>query len=101
MPIGRCKWFSVDKGFGFLAVPGESDVFVHVRQLNEVGLDYVLEGQHLTFDVTTNSRNSKQQATNIKLLAPILGSPQRKTDDDAHTAHMELANMAFVQRGDR
>lgn len=32
---GRVKWFRDDKGFGFIEVPDDKDIFVHISQLSE------------------------------------------------------------------
>jgi cold shock protein len=38
------KWFNAEKGFGFIAVAGGSDAFMHIRQLEAAGHSTVLEG---------------------------------------------------------
>jgi CspA family cold shock protein len=38
------KWFNPDKGFGFVAVAGGSDAFIHVRLLEAVGHSSLPEG---------------------------------------------------------
>jgi cold shock protein len=38
------KWFNAEKGFGFVAVVGGSDAFVHIRQLEAAGHSSVPEG---------------------------------------------------------
>ncbi len=38
------KWFNAEKGFGFVAVEGGSDAFMHVRQLERAGHSSVPEG---------------------------------------------------------
>ena len=46
---GVCKWFSDDKGFGFLIIPGhDKDVFVHRQQLLRSGLEKLTEGDKVT-----------------------------------------------------
>jgi cold shock protein len=38
------KWFNAAKGFGFVAVVGGSDAFMHIRQLEAAGHSSVPEG---------------------------------------------------------
>jgi CspA family cold shock protein len=38
------KWFNADKGFGFVALAGESEAFLHIRQLKAAGHSSVPEG---------------------------------------------------------
>src|SRR5215217_4467672 len=41
------KRFNAEKGFGFVAVVGGSDAFLHIRQLEAAGRSSVPEGAHL------------------------------------------------------
>jgi CspA family cold shock protein len=41
------KWFNAEKGFGFIAVVGGSDAFMHVRQLEVAGHSSVPEGARI------------------------------------------------------
>lgn len=38
MITGTVKWFNADKGYGFIAVEGEDDVFVHISAVQQSGL---------------------------------------------------------------
>src|SRR3954469_14775259 len=38
------KWFNAEKGFGFVAVVGGSEAFMHIRQLETAGHSSVPEG---------------------------------------------------------
>ena len=53
VPIeGTVKWFSADKGFGFVAADsGGKDVFVHASALQRSGLMGLAEGQRVVMDV--------------------------------------------------
>jgi cold shock protein len=49
---GTVKWFSADKGFGFVAADsGGKDVFVHASALQRSGLMRLAEGQRVIMDV--------------------------------------------------
>ena len=41
------KWFNAEKGFGFVAVDGGSEAFLHIRQLQTAGHTSVPEGARL------------------------------------------------------
>ncbi len=62
---GAIKWYSKDKGFGFIQMPnGALDVFIHANQLRKSGLDYALEeGEKVKFKV--NKGEKGPFATNI------------------------------------
>ena len=48
---GKVKWFNDSKGYGFLAVEGSTDVFVHYSQINEDGFKTLAEGQEVLLDL--------------------------------------------------
>jgi len=64
---GTVKWFSPDKGYGFIAPEdGSKDVFIHISALNAAGLDNLDENQKIKYEVT--SSQGKQSAANIELV---------------------------------
>lgn len=63
MKTGTVKWFNSEKGFGFLAVEGEEDVFVHFSAIGGDGYKALEEGQKVQFEVVTGDRGP--QATNV------------------------------------
>jgi CspA family cold shock protein len=49
---GKVKWFNATKGFGFIEREDkEKDVFVHVSAVRDAGMNGLVEGQALTFDI--------------------------------------------------
>ena len=67
MEQGTVKWFNADKGFGFIEVEGENDVFVHFSAIQGDGFKSLEEGQKVTFDVEQGSRGA--QAANVQKTA--------------------------------
>ncbi len=66
MKSGTVKWFNSDKGFGFISVPGEDDVFVHFSAIKQEGFRTLDEGQRVEFDVVQGDKGP-QAANVIKL----------------------------------
>jgi CspA family cold shock protein len=67
MTTGTVKFFNSQKGFGFIAPDdGGADVFVHISAVERAGMSPLVEGQKLSFDVVTNSRNGKSNADNLR-----------------------------------
>jgi CspA family cold shock protein len=48
---GTVKWFNVDKGFGYISLPGSIDVFVHYSAIDGPGHRALSEGEVVTFEV--------------------------------------------------
>ena len=52
---GRVKWFSPEKGFGFLEADG-TDYFVHHKEIKMPGFKTLLEGQQVTFQPSKGAK---------------------------------------------
>jgi CspA family cold shock protein len=64
MPQGTVKWFSQEKGYGFI-IPDEGgeDVFVHFSGIAGEGFKSLEEGEKVTYEVTEGRRGL--QAANV------------------------------------
>ncbi|ENQ3080514.1 cold-shock protein [Bacillus sp. NPDC077411] len=63
MKTGQVKWFNNEKGFGFIEVPGENDVFVHFSAITTEGFKSLEEGEKVSFEVEEGNRGP--QAKNV------------------------------------
>ena len=63
MEQGTVKWFSNEKGFGFIEREGGDDVFVHFTAINAEGYKSLTEGQKVEFEVVQGPKGA--QAANV------------------------------------
>jgi len=65
MPTGKIKWFNPKKGYGFIDDDSsDKDVFVHISELEEAGINTLSEGEAVSFEV--GESRGKEKAINIK-----------------------------------
>ena len=63
MAKGKVKWFSNQKGYGFITGEDTKDVFVHFSALQGEGYKTLEEGQAVEYEVTQGPKGD--QATNV------------------------------------
>jgi CspA family cold shock protein len=66
MAEGTVKWFSDQKGFGFIEQDDGQDLFVHHTGINASGFKSLDEGQRVRFDLETSEKGPK--AKNVEIL---------------------------------
>ena len=64
MAQGTVKWFNADKGYGFIAVDGGRDVFVHFSAIQADGYR-TLEDQRVEFEITQSDRGPQAEAVRM------------------------------------
>ncbi|MCA0199639.1 MAG: cold-shock protein [Proteobacteria bacterium] len=65
MASGTVKWFNKVKGYGFIQPSdGGKDVFVHITAVERAGMDTLVEGQKINYDLV--SERGKAAAANLK-----------------------------------
>lgn len=65
MASGTVKWFNKVKGYGFIQPSdGGKDVFVHITAVERAGMDTLVEGQRVSYDLV--SERGKSAAANLK-----------------------------------
>ena len=66
MAQGTVKWFSNEKGYGFIERESGEDVFVHFTAISGEGYKSLTEGQRVEFDVVQGSKGL--QAANVQMI---------------------------------
>ncbi|HEX9693617.1 MAG TPA: cold shock domain-containing protein [Actinomycetota bacterium] len=61
---GTVKWFSNEKGYGFISRADGEDVFVHFSAIQGEGFKTLTEGQEVEFDIVDGPKG--QQASNVR-----------------------------------
>jgi len=61
---GVVKWFNAEKGYGFISIQGEDDVFVHFSAIQSEGFKTLEEGQEVRFEVVQGAKGP--QAANVE-----------------------------------
>lgn len=64
---GVVKWFSNEKGFGFIAQSDGEDVFVHYTAIQGDGYKTLNEGQSVEFEIVDSPKG--KQAANVRPVA--------------------------------
>jgi cold shock protein len=57
--LGTVKWFSAEKGYGFIARDGGEDVFVHQSVIQAQGYRTLDEGQRVEFSIEQGAKGPK------------------------------------------
>jgi CspA family cold shock protein len=66
MPTGTVKWFSAEKGYGFIARDGGGDdVFVHFSAIGGNGFKTLEQGQNVEFELTKGQKGDQAQNVTI------------------------------------
>lgn len=68
MARGKVKWFSNEKGYGFIEnSEGGEDLFVHFSEISGEGFRTLEEGNEVVFEVA-DGRGGKKQASRVEVV---------------------------------
>ena len=70
MARGSVRWFSEEKGYGFISPDdeGSEEVFVHYTDLEGEGFRSLTEGERVSYDAATSTRGARtrEEAKNVR-----------------------------------
>ena len=66
---GKVKWFSQEKGYGFLQQEGGPDVFVHYSAIDGSGFKVLYEGEDVEFEILDEAKGPKARGV-VRLNPP-------------------------------
>ena len=67
MQTGTVKWFTAQKGFGFIQpAAGTTDVFVHISAVERAGMSSLNEGQKISYEIVTDKKTGKLSADSLE-----------------------------------
>jgi CspA family cold shock protein len=84
MAQGTVKWFNGDKGYGFIAVEGGPDVFVHFSAITGGVYRSLEEGQKVELDITQGQKGPQAKTsespadTSAATALPDAGQPRSR-----------------------
>ncbi|MDR2108007.1 MAG: cold-shock protein [Coriobacteriales bacterium] len=67
MAEGKVKWFSSEKGYGFISRDDGDDLFVHFSAIAMDGFKTLEEDTPVEFDITPG-KDGKPQASNVHII---------------------------------
>lgn len=65
MAEGTVKWFSNQKGYGFIEQDNGEDLFVHHTAINGSGFKSLDEGQRVRFEIEASPKGPKAKDVEI------------------------------------
>lgn len=65
MAKGSVKWFSNNKGYGFIESEEDGEVFVHFSEIRIDGYKSLKEGKSVEYELASNEKG--QMAKNVRL----------------------------------
>ncbi len=66
MAQGTVKWFNGEKGYGFIAVDGGQDVFVHYSAILTDGFRSLEQDQRVEFEISQGQKGP--QADDVRVI---------------------------------
>jgi len=66
---GFVKWFAAKKGYGFITVRGQEDIFVHFSNIDMDGFKKLDMGDEVEFEIKDSNERKGPEALNVKIIS--------------------------------
>ncbi len=66
---GIVKWFDAKKGYGFISVDGQEDIFVHFSNIAMSGFHKLDMGDEVEFEIKDSKEGKGPEALNVKIIS--------------------------------
>jgi CspA family cold shock protein len=66
---GYVKWFDNKKGYGFISVEDQEDVFVHFSNIEMEGFKKLDMGDEVEFEINDSNDGKGPEALNVKVIS--------------------------------
>ena len=66
MENGKVKWFSNQKGYGFIQKDDGNDIFVHFSAIQSEGFKTLAQGQEVAFEISEGPKGPQAANVNSK-----------------------------------
>jgi len=86
MPRGKVKWFSPEKGYGFILGDKNEEVFVHYSEISGNGFRMLHDGEEVEFELYDTMRGYYARNVNrvIKDGEPVSSESGNGVSENAH-----------------
>ena len=65
MAQGTVKWFSSEKGYGFIAVDDGRDIFVHYSAIEMDGFKTLVDGARVEFEISHGPKGPQAEKVHV------------------------------------
>lgn len=65
MAQGTVKWFSAEKGYGFISTDNGGDIFVHFTAIEAEGYRSLEENQRVEFEVARTPKGPQAESVRV------------------------------------
>lgn len=66
---GFVKWFDAKKGFGFVSVADQEDIFIHFSNIEMPGFKKLDMGDEVEFEIKDSNEGKGPEALNVKIIS--------------------------------